>query len=125
MYFEYQVCSLKLAQKLKKLGVQSPSYFAWWENTRRIVVLGEWTESIPANVFKKNNPIYSAYTVGELGEMMPVYGLMFRSFQTPSKWTVEFGGKDGIMAYTAEDYTEADARAKMLIYLIENNLITP
>lgn len=65
-------------------------------------------------------PHYSAYTVAELGEILSSYrqGIM------PS-WNANFdhGWYFKGHGYTIHENTEADARAKMLIYLLENNLI--
>jgi len=74
----------------------------------------------------------AAFTVAELGEMLPhkIYG------ETDWEIYLERGDDNYIIGYINEakngerlddvcfnDKTEADARAKMLIYLIENKLI--
>lgn len=66
----------------------------------------------------------SAFTVAELGEMLPIE---FISQRRPHdsigagehRWHAGQYGED--YAFSAD--TEADARAKMLIYLIENGLV--
>ena len=58
---------------------------------------------------------YAAFTVAVLGEMLPEgYG----SFRNPYGWVCDSDEDPSEMADT-----EADARAKMLIYLIEKHLV--
>lgn len=138
MTLEKQVCSLELAKKLKELGVKQESLF-YHLPVRGIVQWGYYyKEEIPDSV--------SAFTVAELGEMLPSYeewttvstpdnppegdssGIhIFTSFYN-SKWQVEFDVDTYIEKIsdlpTFRADTEADARAKMLIYLLENKLIT-
>jgi hypothetical protein len=70
----------------------------------------------------------SAFTVAELGELLKNTGVesgngYFRNtFWFKDKWYGTMDTKNEDPAITAD--TEADARAKMLIYLLENNLIT-
>lgn len=118
MKLESQVVSLELAKRLKELGVKQDSFAYWykphtaWQLRIDRTDLGDdWAD----------NQIVSAFTVGELGEMLPDN---FRSMKLGKGWfcrlylgpTLSSG--DGV---TGE--TEADARGKMLIYLIENGLI--
>ena len=134
-----QVCSLELSQKLKKLGVPQESLWTWQKTTRGYVLCQYTYEKTPSN---EGDNRYSAYTVAELGEMLPLvvttksgedhYLNCFRA----SKWT---NGEDELLSWSIgyengvftneevqiqEAKTEADARAKMLIYLLENKLIT-
>jgi hypothetical protein len=62
MELEKQICSLELAKKLKELGVKQDSLF-WWVNGRgRMELHDKHTDSDSV----------SAFTVAELGEMLPV-----------------------------------------------------
>jgi hypothetical protein len=121
MKLEQQVCSLELAQRLKELGVEQDAYFLWAHFSTNPEV---W------RVTTFSNPLYleecAAFTVAELGEMLPhVENIVVMLFdnghcqlclqQTPIE------GKD---TPVFEAQSEANARAKMLIYLIENKLIT-
>jgi hypothetical protein len=74
---------------------------------------------------------YSAYTVAELGEMLPkeiATKSGERIFLSSSKedefWVVEYNRTEGNEKHHEFGDTEAEARAKMLIYLLENNLIS-
>ena len=75
---------------------------------------------------------YAAYTVAELGELLPTEQndrLGFFSGRAINGWFCEV--KDyGIMPYDRlhvelQHETEADARAAMLIWLIQNELLDP
>jgi len=124
MKLEDQVCSLELAKKLKELGVKQESLFRWNEGDG----IEDRLEYIPA-FSNKTHELVSAFTVAELGEMLPgntsgLYfvtqkGLMGNSWYVDALTVV---GHSKVCLTTAE--TEADARAKMLIHLIENKLIT-
>lgn len=110
MNLESQVCSLELAKRLKELGVKQESLFYWIIDaigTRYDLQTG-------------SNSFWSAFTVAELGEMLPYYhyslviSLRFFDFYLdhPTKGALIF-----------KETTEVNARAKMLIYLIENGLM--
>ena len=129
MKLENQVCSLKLAQKLKKLGMKQKSLFYW------IKFLGNdecvWYYS-PAYLDHQNDKeTISAFTVAELGEMLPVKAQDVYHEILTTKEGSEYGWTCAIHNVVSGKYykkfvanTEADARAKMLIYLLENGLVT-
>jgi hypothetical protein len=138
MKLEQQVCSRELAEKLKKLGVKYTSLFIWmyisdnFEDNDEVVeedrdfVLQEWDDD-----GGWVEPYYPAFTVAELGEMLPdeieigeeSYWL-YTGRGLNQSWDIGYreNGSIGISFIQNSD-TEADARAKMLIYLIENNLL--
>lgn len=132
MKLENQVVSLELAQKMKELGFEQDSLFSYVEEN-----IGEETEILSKNeiLTLEENGIFvvyvcSAYTVAELGEMLnldnlPVFERWHtennKSYKGKKVWTFEI--MDGAENYWFTADTEADARAKMLIYLKENNLI--
>lgn len=98
----------------------------------------KWIDKQAALRKKRAKEVYAAFTVAELGDMLParlepegaykehdVYRLAMEKQDT--RWNIVYicakcGGRlfDPMLADT-----EADARAKMFIYLIENKLITP
>ena len=143
MKLENQVCSLELAKQLKELGVKQKglfSWFHWWEGSsdelagKDLVMMAEHNHD--SVMF-----VCSAFTVAELGEILPeevkTEELDFH-FRTKKRkdnhWIVKYVGRKGSgtsFRYNSlkkncegeKGKTEADARAKMLIYLLENNLI--
>lgn len=113
MHLEDQVVSLELAKKLKELGVKQEGYFNWYLGLQA-PYLG------PANK-RSNSDTVAAFTVAELGEMFRYVRTEFTKTEA-GDWAVYWVADNG--RYHKEYGTEADARAKMLIYLIENKLIT-
>lgn len=122
MNIEQQVVSLELAKKMKELGFPQESLFKWHS---KINDDGKnvHTELVyfPTEQMKQD---YSAYTVAELGEILkeidhPVP--YWCSQQLVKSWCM-FKNKE---AYDIQEANEANARAKCLIYLAENNLINP
>jgi len=133
MKLEDQLTSLELSKKLKELGVEQKSVFYWQPKG---LELGKW---VVKESGWKNKPegVYdvSAFTVAELGEMLPHYlmerkdGRAWDCALTITKiqgkpnvsWEVWYITKHSLPKINGK--TEANARAKMLIYLIENKLI--
>ena len=120
MTIENQVSGLELSKRLKELGVKQESYFVWIDSLKGL-------DSVVARV---DNPhetriLCSAFTVAELGEMLPIFinGMPIRHRQGGT--TIEHRDGDGQLVWGTEmEKTEADARAKMLIYLLEKGLIS-
>lgn len=132
MRIESQVCSLELAIRLKELGVKQDSLVDWlnipdiyhyklnedgtlFRNKEGQTVIDRIAYNIRlGNSFAfdidKDN-CWSAFTVAELGEMLQWEKLYI--FNVPEK----------LLKYVDGRNTEADARAKMLIYLLENKLM--
>jgi hypothetical protein len=136
MNLEQQVCSLELARQLKQWGVKQESLF-WWGNR------GDWHGGIFRRTYdqvqfgkygKGFEPEYSAFTVAELGEMLPpdltvASKLYYLIIEKHGAWHVKYvtyhNGIGTILGGhpVLTDGSEADARAKMLIYLLENEFV--
>ncbi len=120
MKVKEQVCSLDLARKLKELGAKQESLWYWWYDDPcgdpadpAYGHYGDWV--LTAIDFKKTGRCYSAFTVAELGEILK-----------DIDWPLPHRGQNAWYAYSEsentpdiEANTEANARAKMLIYLRE------
>ena len=141
MKLEKQVASLELSRRLKELGVKQKSlcYYnqdLWGDKP----CYGAGIEGLKMADWMTHE-YFSAFTVAELGEMLP-YQIGKDRFNCH---TMRIQNDKGMYLITYEkriyqkgesekDYTEflasiterteADARAKMLIYLLKNNLIT-
>lgn len=148
MKLENQVCSLELSKRLKELGVRQESAFYWSTNT---------VPSLKDDVHLREKKVcnhrdgkvadggviryFSAFTVAELGEMLPNrvkgFGLLIDKYdptqinekvQRPFMWGVAYveWGYDGPenRFEIDDEESEANARAKMLIYLLQNKIIS-
>lgn len=126
MNLESQICALEYAKQLKELGVVQNSFLYWADEmlvssidldllldngkVRNIsCVDNSWPDQDIGN-------LYSAFTSTELGEMLPDF---FDSGKKDNIWMCR--ALAPISSYVEGD-TEANCRAKMLIYLIENEL---
>jgi hypothetical protein len=133
MKLENQVCSLDLSKKLKELGVVQESAFYWCiGGAGEAHLLGCGLEHYERNgkygdYYKAEDYLdefkFAAFTVAELGVALPLYIKHSRSddgtwFSTATVDSLGFRANSGY------DDTEANARAKMLVYLIENKIIT-
>lgn len=152
MKLEQQVTSLELSKKLKELGFEQNGYFSWLECDARSG--GGWYVWQTDYDHMIELPDCSAYTVAELGKMLPrkicdqdqplsgnkgkCYPLVIEGLSDDysnenviNGWRLRYGDTkikidNDVKLNSAGIYyvgTEADARAKMLIYLKENNLI--
>ena len=80
---EKECSNLELSKKLKELGVLQESKFLWFKNyfPDGYLKKGEWELVSGKPLFQKDetavcdNDCYSAYTIGELGEMLPKAGV--------------------------------------------------
>lgn len=149
MNLKQQVCSLDLAKRLKELGAEQNSIFYWSvpdpskaSNKREELILSKDCEVMlcfrQADWGEKFKTV-SAFTVAELGEMLPIsitrsdkqkFSPVFYKnrgdFHDETRWSIEYSSytlDNGEIEVQRVADTEADARAKMLIYLLENKLI--
>jgi len=131
MKLKDQVTRLELSKKLKELGVKQGGVFWWLQKKLLGVVLWELESDkalIKIHRFKK----VSAFTVAELGRLLPSYikdddgvlQFLYTYKDDADFWRVLYRqwGATGSPFETQKEQSEADARAIMLIYLIENKL---
>ena len=123
MELEQQVCSLDLAKKLKELGCKQESYWYWWRPNHttenwELTHLKHTAQFAKGNTCVETVRNISAFTTSELGEMLPREKIAWQGTTISGKYRLDEqdGGHTG--ACFIED-TEANARAKCLIWLIE------
>lgn len=111
MKIENQVCSLEQSKRLLGLGIECNSFFMWHIGG----VTGEWIviDSVHSNITNEDFP---AFSVAELGILLPKQGYNSRQSQPSGTWVCEDGFEDEL----TEGITEAEARAEMLIKVLEN-----
>jgi hypothetical protein len=132
---ENQVCSLELSIKLKELGVNQESLFYWYKDKKDE---DRWKifQLYGLNIKLKNGNecVISAFNAVELGNMLPSRlqgdsGSTGDSFLNMTKY---FNNTNVISYVVSDNLTpiiciiddlEVNARAKMLIFLLENELI--
>lgn len=116
MKIENQVVSLELSKKIKELGVKQDSLFSWWCDSYAFSEKSRWM--ILDSKTERQGIVngISAFTVAELGELLPEGFNSSRYEENGWLCQASLGGK------YFEEKTEADARAKMLIYLLENKI---
>ena len=141
MNLEDQICSYELSIKLKELRVNQCSLVYWIKVPHIINVLEDGTKVIGEYRFELGNcnsynilenDYYSAFTVAELGKMLPDslccgadHPNLFIAYgtQIENQWTIGYSTFEKAITSFYTEENEANARAKMLIYLIENHLI--
>jgi hypothetical protein len=145
MELSKQVVSLGLARKLKELGVKQESLFYWVDLNfggargslkPHPMYYGEqrpWDEEDLYN----EHWIASAFTVAELGEMLPdritqdgadfnlviIKAPAFPWLGVYETVTID-GEREWLKATDVECESEAELHAKILIYLVEQKLVT-
>jgi hypothetical protein len=150
MKIENQVCLLEQAKRLKELGVAQTGLFTYNQHSYKIAGAAEdgfWSVLMK----RTSDSFYSAFTVAELGVMLPDYlpntGNLeigkagtdhFNINRTVNKWwynvsywtweTKETRSGDIYLSrkdlHLQQKDTLAQAMGEMLIFLLENNLIT-
>lgn len=144
MELKNQVCTLEQAKRLSELGISEGSNFYYYqcmyrEEEKGKIDCGSWEFCAKPSYHKNSESHYPAFTVAELGVMLPA-GMQKRGRKDEFVWF--YNGFDTDERYfnsglnsTKSRYwtkkiinatkTEAQARAEMLIHLLENKLITP
>jgi hypothetical protein len=127
---------LELSKKLKELGVQQESLyrhvaFLDYGNSQKIYSPSGWYIAVwyKDRMFDRprvDEEWVSAFTVAELGEMLPSLNGKgwIQSYKGDGGfWNVSFQVSTSNELVNFGSESEADARAKMLIYLLENGLL--
>ena len=140
MKLENQVTNLELSQKLKELGVKQESHWMWvkyefWKEPKL------WASDLATELkitclSGKREYAYSAFTVAELGEMLPAelenngiaVGLTIEKTHIGSESSPLYGNWGVVYFYQPTNSNKlhstveknlADAMAKMKIYLLK------
>lgn len=131
MRLEDQCCSLDQSKRLSELGIKAKSLFYWREyldenvnKWQAALLLDDKTddESIKYSLADSS---YPAFTVAELGVMLPTDYYSYAGDSCKDWYCLRHGDESNYSKYEfAESPNEAQARASMLIYLLENNLTT-
>lgn len=121
---EKQCVSLDIAKRMRDLGFPQESLYVWVDefpvfNDRvRLTDIGDFKDRLATSLLSEEAralvKTYSAYTVGECGEMLPI------GF-TLKKGEITYSAQLGSIGEAAE--ISANATAKLLIALKENGLI--
>ena len=125
MELSKQVVSLEIAKKLKELGVKQDSVFVWLYRNYKISMppQEDWQIELRQTSYHKEGEIYSAFTVAELGEMLPTNTATFRETTKNKLFVCTRNELSTLSLLSFRAETEADARGKTLIYLLENKLM--
>lgn len=115
MEIEKQVCTLEQAKRLKELGVAQNNSIAIHKSHP---IVGD---VIFFRVGGVSGDEWAAFSVAELGYMLPNGSTIFKDPNGCFEWSCDMIKMDWNDWH--EHATEAEARAAMLIHLIENNLI--
>ena len=119
---EDQVVSLELSIWLKEFGVKQESIFYWHLECGDELCLGQHPRIVRVLIGKVDTTEISAFTVAELGEMLPEG---YQTYRLGYKWFNDAKSQDEMGWVSKPEFifdafeTEADDRAKILIHLIE------
>ena len=111
-----KTCSKESGAKLEALGITADSYFVWEYIKDYIYELGTRDAALGG--------VIPAYTACELGEIVPVFCQTSKRHDIPKRtWMVQaFNIQANHPTFMAS--TEAETRAIMLIWLIEEGHVT-
>jgi hypothetical protein len=145
MKLEQQVCTLKQAKYLMKLGITQVGNFAWKGEICTCRTIDKSPDELDLSESDKGRlypikmveddmcPYWIAFTVGELGLMLPNdYATTPSSYSLSGQRTFHTQYYKLSMDEPSNDFqdnhgpyiNEAEARAAMLIHLLENEVIT-
>ncbi len=121
MNLENQVCSLELSKRLEKLGVNSPSFFAHFVDPSHYDMKWEVNKQI-------GNVGVPAYTVAELSEIL--FQKNYENLENMGYLHINtemidrhegffYRITNNLTDHIIDEFNQANALAKLLIYLIE------
>ena len=123
MKLENQVTNLELSKKIDELGIKQESLYSYifTERMNCDTKDGDWhdwrLDKTIENPTDTCGEQISAYTVSELGEMLSlenIYPNIIKTNEKVDTWCINY-----TKSHQDHADTEANARAKMLIYLYE------
>lgn len=128
MNIKNHVVSLELSKQLKISGYPQQSFFYW-------AAIGDsWTLRSPDYPKRPAGEIVAAPLASELGEQLPMeiekHGLLYELHICKNtewgEWYCNYSRieKTELLGYGRQDKSEADARAKMWLYLKQEGLLT-
>lgn len=120
MEIEAHGCSFEYAKILKELGVKQISVFRWInENSTSPNFHFDYYQNMAMGI--------CAFTSAELGQLLPMFieeEYFFNSHRCARNgWWVSYTSSHNESIHTYWDTSEANARAKLLIGLIEKSII--
>lgn len=124
-----QVCSLKLAKRLKELNVKQESSFCYQDIKNESPSVWPRRFNLDEFAHPSEDERVAAYTATELGEMLPpnfppwtYWTMKINTSSDSSLWQADilFANKS-VQIFTSEN--EADLRAQMIIFFIEKGII--
>ncbi len=118
MTLQEQVCTTAQAKILRELGILQKSLFYYHPSFKRPVIGTEMftTEGGLHLVCNDKTRSISTFTVAELGAMLPAEFFAIKDYRG---YLIEIRG-----TWACSAKNEAQCRADMLIYLLENEFIT-
>lgn len=117
MTVEQMCCTREQSKRLRELGIDQKSYFY------HTIVHVTHLPYVPIGETWDKDLIGSAWTVGELGIMLPIMFWDCMNYKFSDGWEIHYS--DAVPAVELSYFeTEAEARATMLIYLLEKEFIT-
>jgi len=130
-----QVPSLELCKKLKELGWDKETLYGWYTDECKFYVEYDAVAESESELAREHGAFYTpiriepAPTVAELGEVMPCkvkisgMDMYLETVKHEDYFECYYKFLNVACSVFFQEATEADARAKMWIYLKENKLL--
>ena len=117
MKLESQITARELSERLRDLGVKQLGTFYWRQQEG-----GPWSIATAEELAGAAEFVF-APNVAELGVTLP-FNAIGQRIEAKTPYWVHYFEEDNLTGRNFDAMTEADARAKMLIHLLEQKLIT-